>query len=95
MKFICKSLLVLLLLTSCAKDVEKKSLIKESELELEMITAYKEGFENINFMGIQLNNTCIMLMIIYTIIFGIEFIHVLFTKVMISNKLLSKNNLIY
>ena len=47
MKFICKSLLVLLLLTSCAKDVEKKSLIKESDQELEMITAYKEGFENI------------------------------------------------
>ena len=47
MKFICKSLLVLLLLTSCAKDVEKKSLIKESDQELEMITAYKEGFKNI------------------------------------------------
>ena len=39
--------MVILLLTSCAKDVEKKSLIKETDQELEMITAYKEGFVNL------------------------------------------------
>jgi outer membrane protein assembly factor BamD len=47
MNFFYKSLLVILLLTSCAKDVEKKSLIKETDQELEMITAYKEGFVNL------------------------------------------------
>ncbi len=42
-----KSLLILFLLTSCAKDVAEKSLIKESDQELEMVSVYKKGYENI------------------------------------------------
>jgi outer membrane protein assembly factor BamD len=48
MNFFYKSLLILLLLTSCGKDVVEKSLIKETDQQQEMITSYKEGFENIN-----------------------------------------------
>jgi outer membrane protein assembly factor BamD len=48
MNFFYKLLLILLLLTSCAKDNSKISSIKETNQELEMINAYKLGFENIN-----------------------------------------------
>ena len=48
MNFFYKSLLILLLLTSCGKDVVEKSLIKETDQQQEMITSYKEGFENMN-----------------------------------------------
>ena len=48
MNFFYKSLLILLLLTSCTKDSSKISSIKETNQELEMINAYKLGFENIN-----------------------------------------------
>ena len=48
MNFFYKSLLILLLLTSCTKDSSKISSIKEINQELEMINAYKLGFENIN-----------------------------------------------
>ena len=48
MNLFFKFLLILLLLTSCAKKVEEKSLIKETDQELEMITAYKIGYQNIN-----------------------------------------------
>ena len=48
MNFFYKSLLILLLLTSCTKDSPKISSIKETNQELEMINAYKLGFENIN-----------------------------------------------
>ena len=48
MNFFYKLLLILLLLTSCTKDSPKISSIKETNQELEMINAYKLGFENIN-----------------------------------------------
>ena len=48
MNFFYKSLLILLLLTSCTKDSSKISSIKEINQELEMINAYRLGFENIN-----------------------------------------------
>ena len=48
MNFFYKSLLILLLLTSCTKDSSKILTIKETNQELEMINAYKLGFENIN-----------------------------------------------
>jgi outer membrane protein assembly factor BamD len=48
MNFFYKLLLILLLLTSCTKDSSKISSIKEINQELEMINAYKLGFENIN-----------------------------------------------
>ena len=48
MNFFYKSFLILLLLTSCTKDSSKISSIKETNQELEMINAYKLGFENIN-----------------------------------------------
>ena len=48
MNFFYKSFLILLLLTSCTKDSSKISSIKEINQELEMINAYKLGFENIN-----------------------------------------------
>ena len=48
MNFFYKLLLILLLLTSCTKDSSKISSIKETNQELEMINAYKLGFENIN-----------------------------------------------
>jgi len=48
MNFFYKSLLILLLLTSCTKDSSKISSIKETNQESEMINAYKLGFENIN-----------------------------------------------
>ena len=48
MNFFYKLLLILLLLISCTKDSSKISSIKETNQELEMINAYKLGFENIN-----------------------------------------------
>jgi len=48
MNFFYKLLLILLLLTSCTKDSSKIFSIKETNQELEMINAYKLGFENIN-----------------------------------------------
>ena len=41
-------LLLFLLLQSCSKDLNKKNTIKESNQELEMITAYKEGVDSLN-----------------------------------------------
>ncbi len=49
-------MLILLLLTSCTKDSSKISSIKETNQELEMINAYKLGFENINKAEIKLLN---------------------------------------
>jgi len=46
MNNIIKFFLILILLTSCAKDVEK-SFIKETDQELEMITVYKLGYESL------------------------------------------------
>ena len=49
MKIFYKCLIILfLLLTSCAKEKKEISLIKENDQELEMISAYKEGFENLS-----------------------------------------------
>ncbi|MBD1157111.1 outer membrane protein assembly factor BamD [Pelagibacterales bacterium SAG-MED20] len=48
MNNIYKFLLIIILLTSCAKDNEEKSLIKETDQELEMINAYKLGYEFLN-----------------------------------------------
>jgi outer membrane protein assembly factor BamD len=49
MKIFYKYLIILfLLLTSCAKEKKEISLIKEIDQELEMISTYKEGFENLN-----------------------------------------------
>ena len=39
------SIVFILLLTSCSKDVEKKSLIKENQLELQVAEAYQEGMK--------------------------------------------------
>ena len=47
MNFILKTLLIILMLTSCGKEVKEKSLIKETDQEQELITSYKEGFENL------------------------------------------------
>ncbi len=41
-------LCVFLVLTSCAKDKPEISTLKETDQELEMISAYKEGFVNLN-----------------------------------------------
>ncbi len=48
---ICNFLLILLVifgLTSCSKKQEKVSLIKEDNLEMQMIEAYNEGFKEFN-----------------------------------------------
>jgi outer membrane protein assembly factor BamD len=48
MKIFYKCLIILaLLLTSCAKEEKEIFLIQETDQELEMITAYKEGFINL------------------------------------------------
>ncbi len=47
MNLFCKLILILILLSSCAKDVVQESLLKETDQEQEMITAYKVGFENL------------------------------------------------
>ena len=39
------SVLIILLLSSCSKDVKKQSLIKEKQLELQVVEAYQEGME--------------------------------------------------
>mgnify|MGYP001167565328 CR=1 FL=1 len=39
------SIVFILLLTSCSKDVKKKSLIKENQLELQVAEAYQEGMK--------------------------------------------------
>tara|TARA_B100000795_G_scaffold152074_1_gene113931 strand:- start:993 stop:1826 length:834 start_codon:yes stop_codon:yes gene_type:complete len=45
MKFFYRTLLILALsITSCAKEKKEISLLKENDQELEMISAYKEGF---------------------------------------------------
>jgi outer membrane protein assembly factor BamD len=41
-------LLIFLLLQSCSKDLTEKNIIKESNQESEMITAYKEGVDSLN-----------------------------------------------
>jgi outer membrane protein assembly factor BamD len=38
----------LLAMTACAKDTQEVSLLKETDQELEMISAYKEGYTNLN-----------------------------------------------
>ena len=48
---ICNFLLILIIifsLTSCSEKQEKVSLIKEDNLEMQMIEAYNEGFEEFN-----------------------------------------------
>tara|TARA_Y100000992_G_scaffold290446_1_gene245952 strand:+ start:74 stop:913 length:840 start_codon:yes stop_codon:yes gene_type:complete len=40
--------LLLILFTSCSEKKEKVSIIKEDNLEMQMITAYKEGLEEFN-----------------------------------------------
>ena len=48
---ICNFLIILLVvfgLTSCSEKQEKVSLIKEDNLEMQMIEAYNEGFEEFN-----------------------------------------------
>ena len=39
------SVLIILLLTSCSKDLKNKSLIKEKKLELQVAEAYQEGMK--------------------------------------------------
>jgi len=41
-------LCILLVLASCAAEKREVSLIKETDQELEMISAYKEGYDNLN-----------------------------------------------
>ena len=38
---------IILFLNSCAKEVSNKSVIKEKGLELQVIEAYEEGFNNL------------------------------------------------
>ena len=45
MKYIIKLIFILLLFQSCAKQVDKKSLIQEVSQEQEMISAYMEGIQ--------------------------------------------------
>jgi len=40
--------IIFLIFASCAKDAEKISIIKETNQEMEMTTAYQEGFELLN-----------------------------------------------
>ena len=39
------SIFIFLFLTSCAKDKDKVSVLKEENIELQMVTAYKEGYK--------------------------------------------------
>ena len=40
--------IILILLSSCSKEISKKSIIKEKSLELQVQEAYKEGMEALN-----------------------------------------------
>ena len=47
LKFIFLGILIIFN-SSCSKDVEKESLIKEKNLELQVIEAYEEGLKSLN-----------------------------------------------
>ena len=47
LKFIFFGFLIILN-TSCSKDVDKESLIQEKNLELQVIEAYEEGLKSLN-----------------------------------------------
>ena len=40
-------LIIFVILTSCSSENKKISIIEESDLELQMIDAYKEGYEEL------------------------------------------------
>ena len=47
MKKIFSLFIVIFFLTSCSKDVQKKSLITENELESQVSEAYNEGIKSL------------------------------------------------